>query len=163
MQCPFMTRSEGWTQKHVRTHQLTPRRHGRPRKTAATIILTQPQAGSDLWEKVNYQRFFPSGPQSRFFRVTPLLKPTVADVVDTIGAQIYEQIWQCERKEKEYNQVITTDRDYSEYSHLLRSRAFGSVSPEGPTGEDCLQVHGTFQGGREFPEKGPIKAISSGR
>ncbi|KAJ5104276.1 hypothetical protein N7532_004805 [Penicillium argentinense] len=118
-QCQFVTRSEGWMQKHVRTHQLTPRRQGRPRKTKPTIALTQPQAGSDLWEKVYCQRFFPSGPQSRFFRVAPLLEPTTADLVDPIRAQIYEQIRQCEQKEKEYNQVITTDRDYSEYSPWL--------------------------------------------
>ncbi|KAJ5825151.1 hypothetical protein N7474_002289 [Penicillium riverlandense] len=91
-QCPFVTRSEGWMEKHVRTHQLTPRRQGRPQKTTATIALAQPRAGSDLWEKVYSECFFLSGPQSRFFRVAPPLEPTTVDPVDPIRAQIYEQI-----------------------------------------------------------------------
>lgn len=94
-----------------------PRRPGRPRKTAESINQARPDHWT-LWDKVHCQRFFVSGPQSRFFRVAPPLEPTT-DLVDLIRAQVDEQIQQCEQKENQYNQIITTDRDYSEYSPWL--------------------------------------------
>ncbi|KAJ5602286.1 hypothetical protein N7510_011820 [Penicillium lagena] len=104
--------------KHLRTHQSIPaRRLGRPRKTADSL---KPGRSIDqtLWEKVHCQRFFVSGPQSRFFQVAPPLEPA-SNQVDLICAQVYEQIRQYEEKETQYNQIITTDRDYSEYSPWL--------------------------------------------
>jgi hypothetical protein len=39
------------------------------------------------------------------------LKPTT-NQVDLLRGQVDEQIRQCEQKEKEHSQVVSTDRDY---------------------------------------------------
>ncbi|KAF7136741.1 hypothetical protein CNMCM5793_006210 [Aspergillus hiratsukae] len=116
-QCRYITCSKAWMQQHLQSHRPARQARGRPRKTAERI--TGPQAEDQtLWGKVHCQRFFVSGPQSRFFQVAPLLEPAV-DRINCIRAQVYEQIRQCEQAEERSSQVITTLRDYSEANPWL--------------------------------------------
>lgn len=95
--CPFVTRSENWMQKHVRTHEPAMQRRGRPRKSVSSLVLTQQQPRPNLWDNIYCQRFFVSGPQSQYFQVTPSFRPTASSQTDLIRNQVYEQIRQLEQ------------------------------------------------------------------
>jgi hypothetical protein len=81
-QCGYIVCSKAWMQQHIQSHRSVKRPRGRPRKTAESINGFE-DAGQGLWERVHCQRFFVSGPQSRFFRVAPPLEPTRPTPIDT--------------------------------------------------------------------------------
>ena len=95
-------------QQHIQSHRPAKRARGRSRKTAESI--TRAQAGTKLRRRKFIASAFVSGPRSRFFRVAAPKDP-YADWVDSICAQVYEQIRQCEQKEERSSQIITNLSD----------------------------------------------------